>query len=368
MASAHRTSWHGSQAAAALLGCGLGLTPAGARAQSAAAPPPAAPTGGEGATVTGGQAGATGGPGQSEAVDEETREARDLSLPREVDKPWQVLGEAQYRALLVRDTDPANDQLMFYRLQLNYEVVHNLILSARGGVVQRFVTVEDETGVRLEDASVGALLQQSVGLQGIGWDRELSLAHRLSVFLPTSFRSQEEDLLFAASLSSRARVRVTGQLFAGLVGVLQYHAHEYAEQSGPGGGLVPRFVAQGLAFAEHSPLVSPDYGTLTFGADVYINQTIGYPSGDPGDIPASDLPLGTLASNTDSIIGAGTTDTFGSPSFGYDVYAIYQPPFEHLLFMASLEQAGNAQRYGETRVYLFHRDETELALRLIVTY
>ena len=45
-----------------------------------------------------------------------------------------------------------------------------------------------------------------------------------------------------------------------------------------------------------------------------------------------------------------------------------EPPLEHLLFMASLEQVGSAQRYGETHVYLFHRDETELALRMIVQY
>ena len=47
---------------------------------------------------------------------------------------------------------------------------------------------------------------------------------------------------------------------------------------------------------------------------------------------------------------------------------LYQPPLEHVLFMASLEQVGSAQRYGETHVYLFHRDETELALRMIVQY
>ena len=362
-----------ARAAGALLAFGLvGLAPRaqaqGSTAQSA--PAAAAPGGSESTTAVdpASAAPAETGAAQPGPVGTETREARDLTLPREVDKPWQVLGEAQYRALVVRDTDPANDQRMYYRLQLNYEVVKDLILSARAGIVQRFVTVEDESGVRMEDASFAALLQQSISLEGIGWDRQLSLAHRLRVYLPTSFRSQEEDLLFAAELSSRARVRITGQLFAGVLGLVQYHAHQYAEQAGPGGAALPRVVAQGLAFAEYSPLVSPDLGTLTFGADVYLNQTFGYPSRDPADIPASELPPGTLADDPDSIIGAGTTDVFSSPNFGYDLYAQYQPPFEHLLFMASLEQVGSAQRYGETRVYLFHRDETELALRLIVTY
>ena len=322
---------------------------------AAASPAADAPAAGEGTT----QAGAPGS---------QAREARDLSLPRPDDKRWQVGGEMQYRTLVVRDTDPANDQRLFYRLQAGYEPLENLILSARAGVVQRFVSVEDESGVRLEDASLSALLQQSVGLESLGWDRQLTLAHRLRVYLPTSFNSQQEDLLFAAELSSRARVRVTGQLFAGLRGLVQYHAHSYAEQAGPAGAMQPRFVADALAFTEYSPLVSPKYGTLTVGGDIYVNQTFDYPSRDPSSIPASDLPQGTLADNTDTFLGAGSSDTFSSPNFGYDVYVLYQPPLEHLLFMASLEQVGSAQRYGETHVYLFQRDETELALRLIVQY
>jgi len=348
---------------------GLGSGPARVLAQGTPSPATAA-TAGSGAppeATAAGQAGATPA-GADQAAAASKQEARDLSLPRPVDKPWQAFGEAQYRALLIRDTDPANDQRMYYRLQFNYEVVEDLILSARGGVVQRFVAEEGETGVRLEDASLGALYQQSVGLDGIGWDRELSLAHRLRVYLPTSFISQEQDLLFAAEWTSRARVRVTGQLFAGLRGLLQYNAHDYAEQAGLGGGMLPRWVAEALAFTEYSPIVSPEYGTLTVGADVYVNQTFVYPSRDPGDLPASDLPPGTLASNADSIVGAGTTDDFSSPNAGYDVYLLYQPPIEHVLLMASLEQLGSAQRYGETRVYLFHRDETEFALRLLLNY
>jgi hypothetical protein len=340
-------------------------------------PPQAAASGGDDTTADGGPsvdaaaaapAAADGSTSQVNTPGSQAREARDLSLPRPDDKRWQVGGELQYRTLAVRDTDPANDQRMFYRLQAGYEPVENLILSARAGVVQRFVAEEGETGLRLEDASLSGLLQQSVGLESLGWDRQLTLAHRLRVYLPTSFNSQQEDLLFAAELSSRARVRVVGQLFAGVRGLAQYHAHAYAEQAGLAGATQPRFVVDGLAFTEYSPLVSPKYGTLTVGGDIYVNQTFDYPSRDPASIPASDLPQGTLADNTDTFLGAGSSDSFSSPNFGYDLYVLYQPPLEHLLFMASLEQVGSAQRYGETHVYLFHRDETELALRMIVQY
>lgn len=337
-------------------------------------PPQAAASGDT--TADGGQAvgaaaaapAADGSTAQVNTPGSQPREARDLSLPRPDDKRWQLGGELQYRTLVVRDTDPANDQRLFYRLQAGYEPVDDLILSARAGVVQRFVAEEGESGLRLEDASLSALLQQSVGLESLGWDRQLTLAHRLRVYLPTSFNSQQEDLLFAAELSSRARVRLTGQLFAGVRGLVQYHAHTYAEQAGLAGATQPRFVVDGLAFTEYSPLVSPRYGTLTVGGDIYVNQTFDYPSRDPASIPAGDLPQGTLADNTDTFLGAGSSNSFSSPNFGYDLYVLYQPPLEHLLFMASLEQVGSAQRYGETHVYLFHRDETELALRMIVQY
>lgn len=337
-----------------------------ALAQTEAAPAPAAPAAlpvpqsGEALTVD-----ATNG--ATTAVGEDAaREAKDLSIQRPEDRPWQLVGEVSYRTLLVRDEDPANDQRMVYRLQFGYEALKNLILSARAGVQQRFVSVEGESGARFEDVALSALLQQPVALDGLGWDRTLALVHRLRVYLPTSFRSQQDDLLFAAEWLSRARVRLAGQLFAGLRGLAQYHAYEYAEQAGPGGLALPRMVFEALAFTEYSPLVSKEHGTLTFGADVYVNQTIDYPSRDPADVVGSELPPGTL--DAGSIRGAGTTDTFSSPNLGFDVYMLYQPPIDHLLVTASVGQVGGAMRYGEYRVNLFNRDETELAVSLLLTY
>jgi hypothetical protein len=355
----------GFGAAALVLGAsalvfGLCL-PASARAQNtAAAPVPALPEAGqapvgEGASV------------QSTIPETDAaRDARDLSLQRPVHRSWQLVGEVAYRTLLVRDTDPANDQRMNYRLAFSYEPLERLLLSVRAGATQRFVSVEGESGLRLEDTALSALLQQPVALDGLGWDRTLALVHRARVYLPTSFRSQQDDLLFAAEWMTRARVRLTGQLFAGLRGILQYYAYDYAEQAGLGGLTLPRFVAEAQTFAEYSPLVSAEHGTLTFGADVYVNQTIDYPSGDPGDVVALNLPPGTL--DADSIRGAGSTDTFSSPNLGFDVYMLYQPPIEHVLLTASIGQIGGAMRYGEYRVNLFNRDETELAVGVLLTY
>ncbi len=314
------------------------------------------------ATVSGAEA-ALGG-----ATDAQP-EARDLSLDRPVGKDWQLLGDVQYRTLAVRDEDPANDQRLLCRLQAGYDPpVPGLTVFARVGLEQRFVSVEGESGLRMEDTVLGAMFQHQVSLERLGWDRSLAFLHRLRFFLPTSFRSQQDDLYLAAQWSTRARVRLFDQLFAGLQGALHYRAYEYAEQAGPGGEALPHYVAEVLAFAEYSPLVSPELGTLTLGADVYADETIDYASRDPASLRAADLPPGTLAGSTDTLVGAGTNDTFVSPHFGYDFYVTYRPPIEHLQVTASIEQVGNAVRYGESRVFLFHRDETELVLRLTATY
>jgi hypothetical protein len=298
----------------------------------------------------------------------EQTEARDLSVQRPINKDWQLLGELQYRTLAVRDEDPANDQRMFYRLQGAYDPLPNLTVFARLGLEQRFVSVEDESGVRMEDTAFGAMYQHSVSVAGPGWQRPVNLLHRLRLFLPTSFQSQQDDLYLAAEWTTRARVRLVDQLFAGVRGLLHYRVNEYAEQAGPGGEALPRFVADALLFAEYSPLVSAEHGTLTVGADIHADATIDYPSRDPASLDPDDLPPGTLGGRTDTILGAGTSDSFYNPHFGYDLYVLYQPPIEHVLFMASLEQVGNAVRYGESRLFFFHRDETELVLRVVGTY
>lgn len=323
---------------------------------------PAVAPGSAGATVAGGEAGAGG------ATDAQP-EARDLSLERPVGKDWQLLGDIQYRTLAVRDEDPANDQRMLYRLQAGYDPpVPGLTVFAHIGFEQRFVSVQGESGVRMEDAVLGAMFQHDVSLERLGWDRSLGFLHRLRFFLPTSFRSQQDDLYLAAQWSTRARVRLLDRLFAGLQGALHYRAYEYAEQAGPGGEALPHYAAEVLAFAEYSPLVSRELGSLTLGADVYADETIDYAARDPASLRAADLPPGTLAGSTGTLLGAGSNDTFVSPHFGYDFYVTYRPPIEHLQLTASIEQVGNAVRYGESRVFLFHRDETELVLRLTATY
>jgi hypothetical protein len=298
----------------------------------------------------------------------EAPDPRDELLQRPLTKPWRVAADVQYRSLLVTDEDPANDRYFLYRAQASYYPRRWLSVFARLGLYQRFVSVQGESGFRMEDTVLGATAEQSVSLAPWGWQRRLALSHGLRVYLPTSFASHEQNLYLATEWSTRARLRLVGELFAGVRGTLHYRFHEYAEQAGPEGGTLPRFVAGLAPFVEYSPLVSDKWGTLTVGADFVGDETVDYPSRDPASIGSSQLPPGTLAGSNGSIGGAGSNDSFVTPHYGYDLYAVYAPPIPYLSFIVSLEQSGNVVRYGEPRLYFIHRDQTELALHLVATY
>jgi hypothetical protein len=303
---------------------------------------------------------------QEIAVDTDAAGPRAELLRRPVGKPWRLAADVQYRSLLVTDEDPANDRYFLYRAQASYYPLRWLSVFARLGLYQRFVSVQGESGFRMEDTVLGATAEQSVSLASLGWKRQLQLSHWLRVYLPTSFASHEQNLYLATEWSTRAQVRLVDELFAGVRGTLHYRFHEYAEQAGPEGGTLPRFVAELRPYIEYSPLVSDQWGTLTVGADLVGDETVRYPSRDPGSISASQLPPGTLAGS--ALAGSGGSESYVTPHYGYDLYAVYAPPIPYLTFIASLEQSGNVVRYGEPRLYFIHRDQTEFALRLVATY
>jgi len=296
------------------------------------------------------------------------QDPREAALTRPKDRPWRISADAQYRSLLVTDEDPANDRYMLYHAQGSYYPLRWLSVFARFGLNQRFVSVQGESGFRLEDTTLGAAAEKKVDLQPLGWARTLTLAHALRLILPTSFTSQEQDLYFALDGSTRASVEPIEDLVTGLRGRLHYRFHEYAEQAGPGGATLPRFVVELTPFVEYSPPIPKQWGAVTVGADLHGDETIDYPSRDPGSIPADQLPPGTLSTANGSIAESGSSDSYVTPHYGYDLYVVYTPPIPHVSFSLSLEQAGNVVRYGEPRLYFLHRDQTEIALRVVGTY
>lgn len=289
-------------------------------------------------------------------------------------KRWSVSGEAQLRMLLVSDADPENDRSMSYRAQGGYELLDWLTVLARAGVEQRFVAEEGESGFGLQDTLLAALASQTVALAPIGWERTLSLRHRLGLYLPTSRESRRQDLYAAGEWLTQARIEPIARLACGLRGVLQYRFHEYAEQAGPGGRTLPRFVAEALAFVEYSPLVSASLGTLTLGADAYGYESVDYPARPQGSFDDVTLPDGVVV-DPEATSGAQASDVYAAPNYGYDLYVNYVPPLalggdgaNNFALTASLSQGGNVLRNGEPRIFFFNRDETVLAFKIAARY
>lgn len=291
-------------------------------------------------------------------------------------KRWSVSGEAQLRMLLVSDDDPANERSLSYRLQAGYELLDWLTLLARGGVDQRFVAEEGESGLGLQDTLLAALAGQTVSLAPLGWERTISLRHRLGVYLPTSRESRRQDLYAAPEWLTQARLEPVARVACGLRGVLQYRFHEYAEQAGPGGRTLPRLVVEALAFVEYSPLVSRTLGALTLGADAYGYESVDYPARAQGSFDGVTLPAG-VELDPDATSGAQASDVYAAPHYGYDLYVNYVPPIalgrsdarvDNFAFTASLSQGGNVLRNGEPRIFFFNRDETVLAFKIAARY
>ena len=311
-----------------------------------------------------GTSSAKGGDGDEEAE----LGARNIATARvSEDKSWYVSGEVAFRMLAVVDKDPANDRSMSYRLQGGYSPLDWLTVFGRIGVDQKFVSVDGESGVRMQDTLLGAYATHSVSLAGLGWDRKITFLHRLGFYLPTSYQSHLEDLYTAPEWLTQARLRLVDTLYFGLTGILQYRFHKYAEHAGLDAGTLPRFVAAGLAFLEYSPLTSTTYGTLTLGGDFYGYETVDYPALKQDSIDQLDLPQGVKLDPQDTQ-GAQASNVYLDPQYGYDLYITYVPPIQNFAFTVSLEQGANVIRGGEPRIFFFHRDETTLAFTLTGRY
>jgi hypothetical protein len=215
---------------------------------------------------------------QKEEGEEQVLGARNIATAN-TGKPWYIAAEVRFAMLAVTDDTPAGDRSMWYRLSGGYRPLDWLTVFGRLGLDQRFAPTVGESGVRMQDILLGAFATHSVDLAGLGWDRKITFQHRLGFYLPTSFESDLQDLYTAPEYLMQARLRLIDELYFGLTGIMQYRFHKFAEEGGPGGRTLPRFVVAGLAVLEYSPLASKTFGTLTLGGDFYGYEVVDYPAG-----------------------------------------------------------------------------------------
>jgi hypothetical protein len=249
-----------------------------------------------------------------------------------------LTGSAELRTLAIIDETPQNDTSVNWALRADTHLYEGGTVYARLGVLQRFVAPVGDTGLRLQDLSLGATYAHTVEL--------VSFVHRLAVSLPTSGESQRQLMYAAPTLASVARVTVLERLTLGLTGSFQYRFHGWAE-SDEGRGNNQLVMGGGLS-ADVSLIDSDVFGSLSVGADISTTWLKRYPS-----IP--------------NHVSTASDQTFWLQDYGWGAYAYYTPwPF--LSASLGIEQGGSLLDEGIVRAHFLHRDETELVVRIIGRY
>ena len=99
------------------------------------------------------------------------------------------------------DGDPRNDFVVTYSLRVTAQIpTSGVFVGVSGGVLERFVTQPDESGVQLQDSSVETGVRHGLD----SWMRGWSVLHRLKVDLPSSRFSLNQVASCAGSLNSRS--------------------------------------------------------------------------------------------------------------------------------------------------------------------
>lgn len=273
--------------------------------------------------------------------------------PAEEARWYHATGTLQYRQLAVRDPDPANDRYVLWSARGVVDVpwLSGLQGSVALGLTERFVTVPDESAWLLRDMELGATYKHELPGEPL-WlgSRKLSLAHKLGIYLPTSRKSQHQDLYLATQLGSRVTVPVVDGLTTGVEGWLRYYWFQYAEQAGLYGGMLPQLMFGPVLFTEYAALEHAIYGELVVGAELSTGYTKDYASREQYEDAAS-------------------SRSAWHQDFGWGIYASYAPALAPYLSVSlSLEQNGPYLRDGGEHLVLVHRDETELGIAVTASY
>jgi hypothetical protein len=291
------------------------------------------------------------------------------------DRRWNVGLSAQFRMLAISDEDPANDRSLIWSLFGSYEVVERLRLTARIGVLQRFVAtdttqfaggtppaalsaedlarLEDQSTalkpVRLQDFSLGARYDYDLDPEDVGMEIEsLTMSHQLLLYLPTSIISQKRDLLLAPELRSTATLGIVERFSVSVDLSFMYRFHSFAERDGLGTGLNTQLsIGAGLGLA-YRVLEDDEIGDIDLGLGGNTTTVKRYPSREAFEAETSDQEP-------------------WFQSYGWYLSASYRP-IEAITVSVALEQGGPVLRDGIVNTFLLKREETELVFGVTGRY
>ncbi len=283
--------------------------------------------------------------------------AEKVTQGKEGDRSWSVWGNAEYRTLLVIDEDPINDQMLIWRAGGSVMVAAGVRAFFRIDLTERFWDEPDGSGILLQDLRMGASypLELDVPLNFVGLGtQKATFESTLTLFLPTSRVSQNQDLYAAPRLSTKARLDVISGLRVGLDTLAQNNFHRDAERDSGDPDLDARtrnyqFIASlGPAVEYGLELPEPWVGEIIAGS--YLAWTY-------------------VMENNSRAGGVAEASSHGSwrQDRGWGVFVEYAP-YEFLKAVLSLEQNSLVARDGIVNLVPFHRDETDFVFSVTGTY
>lgn len=322
--------------------------PATAEPAAAPSPPPAAPAVPEAAEP----APTPVEPVKAEDAAAKTKDPQKSQLVRNIgesgssdDRHWFVSGSLELRMLAISDEDPANDRSMVYAVRAGYGLLPNLSLFAALALNQRFVAEEGESGFLFNDAQLAVNYNQSftIPLAALG-DHDLSLTHRAGFYLPTSRRSQANDIYLVPEFLERARINLVDRLYLGVDLIGRYQISKYAEGAGPDAPPLTQLLLAGTFAVEYNLLESDKFGFVTVGADLSSIYRVRYAARD------------------------STDQRRWKQAYGWSLYAVYAP-YPWLAVTALLYTGDDVVRAdGARRIEFLDRDSSQLIFNVTARY
>lgn len=261
------------------------------------------------------------------------------------DRHWFVSASLELRMLAISDEDPANDRLMVYAIRGGYGLLPGLSLFGALSLNQRFVAEEGESGFLFNDLQLALNYNQTlkVPLPALG-DHDLSLTHRAGFYLPTSRRSQANDIYLVPELLERARINLVDRLYFGVDLIGRYQISQYAEGAGPGAPPLTQLLMAGSLAVEYNVLESERFGFVTVGADLSSIYRLRYAARDSSE------------------------QVRWKQSYGWSLYGVYAP-YPFLAFTALLYTGDDVVRAdGARRIEFLDRDSSQLIFNITARY
>jgi hypothetical protein len=308
-----------------------------------------------GSSGGGASGGSTGGSDTSDASRDRGVESADKQ-----EKSWEVEADFEYHRLLIQNDlagDGINKNFNYWLFGAAWDITKFDRVYARGGVYERFLADQGETGARLDDIIIG--YTRTVPLPA-----DIRLKATVRTVIPLSYESQLQGLITAPRVTLSLD-RSFGPFDFQILGFLEGYIERYKEATG--GNQNPTMRLGGLAELDFN---FPFHKPLSIGADAYTASTWFY---EPQGAPVSS-----------SLAGLGSTTDPKNPNgqplsqvYGGEVYVRYRLP-ELVGVRADIQLAyadgdpvlgyQNALHDGVFRFNGFYRHVSEVYLAVTAKY